>query len=245
MLMRILATGLVAGVLAGGAVAGLQYVTTTPLILMAETYEKAEAAAPVSAPDAAKAAHSHDAATPAHSHGAEAEEWAPEDGLERTAFTTLATVSAAIGFAFILLAVILASGVTPTARTGLIWAAAAFAATGLAPALGLPPELPGSGAAEVIDRQIWWAGTVAATAFGLWLIARISTLLAVAIGIALIAAPHVLGAPHPHALKSEVPAEIAGHFTASSLVVHAVLWVLVGAIAGYLWQRADSRATAS
>ena len=114
MLMRILATGLVAGVLAGGAVAGLQYVTTTPLILMAETYEKAEAAAPVSAPDAAKAAHSHDAATPAHSHGAEAEEWAPEDGLERTAFTTLATVSAAIGFAFILLAVILASEIGRT-----------------------------------------------------------------------------------------------------------------------------------
>ena len=241
MLMRILATGLVAGVLAGGAVAGLQYVTTTPLILKAETYEKAE----VPAPDAAKAAHSHDAAAPAHSHDAEAAEWAPQDGLERTAFTTLATVSAAIGFAFILLAAILASGVTPTARTGLIWAAAAFAATGLAPALGLPPELPGSGAADLIDRQIWWTGTVVATALGLWLIARVSTVPAVAIGIALIVAPHILGAPHPHALISEVPAEIAGHFTASSLVVHAVLWALVGTIAGYLWQRADSRATAS
>ena len=43
MLMRILATGLVAGVLAGGIVAGLQTVTTTPLILKAEVYEKAEA----------------------------------------------------------------------------------------------------------------------------------------------------------------------------------------------------------
>ena len=244
MLMRILATGLVAGVLAGGVVAGLQYVTTTPLILKAETYEKAEAAPPAAdAGAAATAAHSHDAGTPAHSHG-EGEEWAPEDGLPRTAFTTLATVGAGVGFAFMLLAVLLASGVTPTARTGLAWAAGAFVATGLAPALGLPPELPGSAAAELVSRQIWWIGTVAATGLGLWLIARTSGVLTIALGVALIAAPHIIGAPHPHEYSSQVPAEIAGHFTASSLVVHAVLWVLVGSIAGFIWQRADSRAAA-
>jgi cobalt transporter subunit CbtA len=244
MLMRILATGLVAGVLAGGVVAGLQYVTTTPLILKAETYEKAEGGHDHGA-GAAVPVHSHDAATPAHSHGAEAEAWAPEDGLPRTAFTTLATVGAGVGFAFMLLAVLLASGVTPTARTGLAWAAGAFVATGLAPALGLPPELPGSAAAELVSRQIWWIGTVAATGLGLWLIARTSGALTIALGVALIAAPHVIGAPHPHEYSSDVPAEIAGHFTASSLVVHAVLWVLVGAIAGFIWQRADGRAAAA
>ena len=244
MLMRILATGLVAGVLAGGVVASLQYVTTTPLILKAETYEKPELA-PWGQTRSAPSAHSHDAATPAHSHGEEAEAWAPEDGLPRTAFTTLATVGAGIGFAFMLLAVLLASGVTPTARTGLAWAAGAFVATGLAPALGLPPELPGSAAAELLGRQIWWIGTVAATGLGLWLIARNSGALAIALGIALIVLPHIIGAPHPHEYSSAVPAEIAGHFTASSLVVHAVLWVLVGTIAGFIWQRADSRAAAS
>lgn len=241
MLMRILATGLVAGVLAGGVVAGLQYVTTTPLILKAETYEKAEGAHDHGA-GAAAPAHSHDAATPAHSHGEEAEAWVPEDGLPRTAFTTLATVGVGVGFAFMLLALLLASGVTPTARTGLAWAAGAFVATGLAPALGLPPELPGSAAAELFDRQIWWTATVAATGIGLWTIARIANPLALVLGIALIVAPHVIGAPHPHEYSSEVPAEIAGHFTAASLVIHAALWVLVGAIAGFIWQRADGRA---
>jgi cobalt transporter subunit CbtA len=240
MLMRILATGLMAGVLSGGIVAGLQYVTTTPLILKAEVYEKTGAGHD----------HGKGAAAPAHSHdgaatASEADEWEPEEGLQRTAFATLATVSAGVGFAFILLALILASGVTPTARTGLAWAAAAFAATGLAPALGLPPELPGSASAELIGRQLWWAGTVAATGIGLWLIARASNAPLVGIGIALIVLPHVIGAPHPHVLKSEVPAEIAGHFTASSLVVQAVLWALVGAIAGWLWQRTDSRTAAS
>jgi cobalt transporter subunit CbtA len=244
MLMRILATGLVAGVLAGGVVAGLQYVTTTPLILKAETYEKAEGGHDHGAGTAVPV-HSHDAATPAHSHGAEAEAWAPEDGLPRTAFTTLATVGVGVGFAFMLLAVLLASGVTPTARTGLAWAAGAFVATGLAPALGLPPELPGSAAAELFSRQIWWIATVAVTGLGLWLIARTSGALTIALGVALIAAPHIIGAPHPHEYSSDVPAEIAGHFTASSLVVHAVLWALVGAIAGFIWQRADGRAAAA
>jgi cobalt transporter subunit CbtA len=238
MLMRILATGLVAGVLAGVVVAGLQTVTTTPLILKAEAYEKVEGGHE----------HTHGPVTPAQSDDAApganelADEWSPRDGLERTAFTTLATVASGIGFAFMLLAALIASGVAPTVRAGLAWAAGAFVATGLAPALGLPPELPGSAAAELVQRQIWWVATVAATGVGLWLIAHIASIWTIVLGIALIVAPHIVGAPHPHEYSSEVPAEIAGHFTASSLVVPAVLWALVGTIAGYIWQRADSRA---
>ena len=49
MLTRILATGLMAGVLAGLFVSGLQHATTVPLILKAETYEKS----------GAKPAHQH------------------------------------------------------------------------------------------------------------------------------------------------------------------------------------------
>ena len=45
MLARVLSVGLLAGLLAGLLIAVLQQVTTTPLILLAETYEKAEAAA--------------------------------------------------------------------------------------------------------------------------------------------------------------------------------------------------------
>ena len=41
MLTRVLSVGLLAGLLAGLAIALLQQVTTTPLILAAETYEKA------------------------------------------------------------------------------------------------------------------------------------------------------------------------------------------------------------
>jgi len=241
MLMRILATGLMAGVLAGVIVAGLQHVTTTPLIIQAETYEKSEGGHE----------HTHAPVAPAQDTEAApgsqelADEWSPADGIERTAFTALATVGAAVGFAFILIALIVASGATLTTRSGALWGAAAFVATGLAPALGLPPELPGSAAAELFQRQVWWVGAVLATGIGLWLIARVSGALAVLLGIALIVAPHVVGAPHPHEFTSEVPAELAGHFTASSLVVHAVLWVLVGSIAGWLWQRGDAQGLAA
>ena len=241
MLMRILATGLMAGVLAGVIVSGLQHVTTTPLIIKAETYEKSEGGH----------SHTHAPVTPAQGTEAApgsqelADEWSPADGIERTAFTTLATVGTAVGFAFVLIALVVASGATLTARSGMLWGAAAFVATGLAPALGLPPELPGSAAAELMHRQVWWIGTVLATGIGLWLIARTTGTLAILLGIALIVTPHVIGAPHPAEFTSEVPAEIAGHFTASSLVVHAVLWVLVGSIAGLIWQRGDDMVTAA
>lgn len=231
MLMRILATGLLAGLLAGSIVSGLQHFTTTPLILKAETYEK---------PADGGAGHAHGASesAAAHEHGS------PAGPLARTALTSLATVSLAIGFAFMLLAVQVASGVTPTARAGLAWAAAAFTATGLAPALGLPPELPGSAEVDLVSRQVWWLATAAATGGGLWLLARSTTWPLIAAGVALLVAPHIVGAPHTHEFASDVPAEIASRFAAASLVVHALLWVLVGTIAGYLWQRMDSRATA-
>ena len=42
--------------------------------------------------------------------------WEPADGVERTAYTTLATVGTAVGFSLILLAAMMASGVPVTAR---------------------------------------------------------------------------------------------------------------------------------
>ena len=245
MLTRIMAAGLLAGVLSGICVSVLQHATTVPLILKAEAYEKA---------GAKPAVHQHStleslgeaqlilahAATPdadvaASDHPASA--WAPADGIERTAYTTLATVGTAVGFALILLAAMIATGVDVTVRQAALWGLGAFVATGLAPAVGLPPELPGSAATELLARQTWWIATAATTGAGIWLIFRNSTTTAIAAGVALIALPHAFGAPHIELFTSSVPAEIAGHFTAASLAIHAVMWVLVGALSGYFWQR--------
>ncbi len=245
MLNRILAACLVAGIAAGAATALLQHFTTTPLIIAAEVYEKSDEGRAHRSSNVNSVRRAQLASVGAHEHDhAAAAEWKPADGLERIFYSSVATIATAFGLALMLLSAMILGGVAITARTGLIWAAAAFVATGLAPGLGLAPELPGAAAADLSARQVWWIATVAATGTALWLALRISSPWAIIAGVVLIALPHVIGAPHPHQLISRVPAELAGHFASASLVVHAVTWALVGAVAGYLWQRMNRQALA-
>jgi cobalt transporter subunit CbtA len=245
MLHRILWAALVAAIVAGIATSLLQHFTTTPLILQAELYENGEAAG---------AAHSGLEGTGLHGarlvlvhDGAphDAEDWAPADGIERTLYTSVVTVGTAFGFALILLSAMILANARVTARSGLLWGVAGFAAAGLAPALGLSPELPGSAAAALEDRQIWWFATTLATAAGLWLALRISRPWAIAAGIALMVLPHLIGAPHPEGFVSRVPAELSGHFAAASLVVISVIWTLSGTVAGYIWERGEQKQAAA
>jgi cobalt transporter subunit CbtA len=228
MLTRMLSVGLLAGLVAGLLIAALQQVTTTPLILLAETYENhGEAAAAPPAPGAQK---EHDHA--AHDHG-----WKPADGLPRLFYTSIATVATAVGVAFVLLAGMTFAGDPIDEPRSLAWAIAGFVASGLAPAAGLAPELPGSAAGALIARQVWWAGTVVATAVALWAFLCMDSPVARLGAFVLLLAPHVIGAPHPHAFESKVPAEIAAQFAALSLVVQGLLWVFTGIAVGLLWPK--------
>ena len=103
----------------------------------------------------------------------------------------------------------LLAGERITPLTALGWAAGGFAATGLATGLGLSPELPGSAAADLFARQIWWIGTAAATGAGLYALIKLRTPLAIAAGVLLLVLPHLIGAPHPHEYVSTAPAELA------------------------------------
>lgn len=243
MLTRILGVSLLAGALAGLLVAGVQHFTTVPLILKAEVYEKASEAAPK--PDKTSWNWDGGQARVWLVHGdkavghAEAEAWGPEDGIERTAYTSIATVGTAVGFALMLLAAMIASGVQINARTATLWGLGAFIATGLAPSLGLAPELPGSAAAALEQRQIWWLATAAATAVGIWLMFQRSGIVWTAVGALLIVAPHIVGAPQSHEFTSTAPAELSGHFASASLAVHALLWTAIGAAAGYFWAKSE------
>jgi len=209
---RIVAAGLIAGVVAGLAVAALQHVTTTPLILAAEVYETAQ--------------HAHDAA---------AEHASPAfEGLRRTAATSLATVAVSTGYALILLAGMLFSGDVIHPRRAALWGACAFAATGLATSLGLAPQLPGAAETDLAGRQMWWLATAVSTGGGLWALLRLDAWAAQLAGAALIVAPHFF-TPKPAAPESTAPAELAAQFAASSLAVQAVSWILAGALAGVAW----------
>ncbi|NND49660.1 MAG: cobalt transporter [Rhizobiales bacterium] len=243
MLQRILISAIGAGLAVGLLTAAIQHVTTTPLVIAAEAYEQ-----PGGGHDHGAADHAHSSDAAAHgahtlpASGAETtrrEAWAPEDGLERTFYTALTTSLTGVGFALMLLAAMVFKGGRIDERAGLFWGIGGFAAVALAPALGLPPELPASATADLAGRQIWWLGTIISSACGIGLLAFTVQWWARTAGVLLLAAPHIIGAPHPQTFTSAVPAELAGQFAATSLAVSAVFWVLLGWAAASLYQRLE------
>jgi cobalt transporter subunit CbtA len=224
---------LLAGLISGAAMAALQQWRVVPLIVAAEAYE-----------GAAPADHTHDVGTPPHEHAGS--EWMPADGAERTLYTVATGVFAALGFAFVLSAAALLSGFEITARNGVLWGLAGFAVFQLAPAFGLPPELPGMPAADLVARQIWWIGTAAATATAIYGIAKYRNIAAIAIAVVLFLAPHVIGAPQPVDHDSAVPAALAASFAANTFFASFAFWMILGPLYGYFAERfARSAASAA
>jgi len=206
------------GALAGLVLFALQYFTVVPLIQAAETYEAA--------------------GNEAHSGAVhENEGWQPAEGWERTSLTALTTVLTGIGFAAVLLGVMALAGETINTRHGALWGLAAFACFSLAPALGLPPQPPGVAVADLHQRQLWWAGTVIATAVGMWLIAgkRRSWFLRIC-GVGCLLLPHLIGAPVATG-ENSVPAQLVRRFTIASVATSGIFWLLAGTLGGFIYRR--------
>jgi cobalt transporter subunit CbtA len=245
MLRRIVLAALAAGLSAAVLVTAVQAFTTTPLILAAEVFETAGPA------PGSGGGHHHGIALEgaAHGHGAGfamgAGSGAASD-LARLGLTALSNVVTGVGFALVAVACFALSGRPVDERRGLAWGMAGFAVFGLAPALGLPPELPGMVGADLADRQEWWAMAAAGAGAGLWLLAFGRFRGAAALGIALAALPHLVGAPHPAGDGlGAVPAELAARFAAASLAVHAIFWAALGWTAGAAWRRLDGTGVTS
>ncbi len=232
-----------AGLLAAVVLAALQSFSTVPLILQAEVYEQAaeagghaHAAAPAETAAApAENTNTMAAAPTAHEHDEEA--WGPADGFERFAYNVLANLVTGIGFALILVVASEFAGGIAGWRQGLLWGLAGFVVFTLAPNLGLPPELPAMPAADLAERQLWWWGTAAATAAGLALIAFQRALPLAVLGIALIAAPHIIGAPQPASFESPIPEGLHHQFVVAVTVTNLVFWAVLGIAVGALRSR--------
>lgn len=220
---RLIWTGALAGLFAGLVITAIQAVTIHPLLRAAEQYE-------VAAP------HQHD---DAREHA-----WEPADGFERLGFSTLVNIVIGAGYGLLLAGLFALRDDAVGLRRGCLWGLAGFLCAALAPALGLPPALPGAAEADLGARQLWWVLTTASTAAGLaalvfggwrWRIA----------GIALLVLPHLIGAPHPEAADNVVPATLARHFVAWSLGASALFWLLLGASAGWLYEALSAQDRAS
>lgn len=233
MLTRILTGGLLGGFAAGLLAAVLHLLLVQPVLLVAERYETGEL---VHRP-AAVQTYDHGSAPAADGTATGLPEppmpaLAPTLDPARDGLTALTFGFTYAGFGLLLAAAMAAAearGRAPaTLRAGLVWGAAGWVAVQLAPALGLPPELPGMGAADLAARQAWWWATAATTALGIAMLAFGRGWPAVAGGLALVLALHVLGAPEPTALTGPAPPELAALFAARSLGAGLVAWLALG-----------------
>lgn len=221
MFSKFLTSALFAGAVAGLIAGLLQLAFVQPVLLHAELYESGELI--------------HLGADPVTAHPVLPGFDAVRDGL-----SLIFTMLTYTGYALILVAVMSVAegrGARIDGRIGMIWGIAGFVTFHLAPAFTLAPEVPGVAAAEVSARQIWWFATVAAAGVALWLIAFARNWALQGLAVALLAAPHLIGAPEPDSFTGTVPPEIAALFAARALGVGLAAWVLLGAFAGYFWQR--------
>jgi cobalt transporter subunit CbtA len=145
------------------------------------------------------------------------------------------------GYALILIAAMtLQQQKSKTAITfhqGIIWGISGFFVMHLAPAISLPPEVPGVAAAELQPRQIWWFATTLLTASGLWIIAFTKKGSRFIIGAALILAPHIIGAPEPDIFTGPAPTEIGALFASRALGIGFISWAMLGGLSAFFLQK--------
>jgi cobalt transporter subunit CbtA len=245
MIQKMLTSAMYAGVVAGLLAALLHFAFVQKFILLGEEYETGAAvhfAGVVPQTDH----HAADAAVEEHSHDAAAEEHAHDDGgTAPSTFTRNAWTVVFSGLVYVAYALILVAGFglartfgnVITAREGLLWGIAGFASFQLAPAMGLAPELPGTMAADLGARQLWWWGTVGASAGALALLGYGRSVLAALCAALLLAAPHIIGAPQLDGFSGVAPPEVAGAFAARVLGVGLAVWALLGWVAGFVWAK--------
>jgi cobalt transporter subunit CbtA len=214
---RLVWVALCAGLISGAIATVAHQIGTVPLILEAETYEKA--------------------GQPSHAAGNDSVAWEPENGTERTAYTLLADLLTGIGFALVLAAGLTLRGGEATWRDGLFWGLAGFAALTLAPSIGLPPQLPGVEEAALPLRQLWWLAAVLSTGCGLALLAFTRRARWAVIAVLLMTLPHLYGAPQPNDHAGAAPAALARQFVVAVTVASFVFWTVLGATTGYFYRR--------
>jgi cobalt transporter subunit CbtA len=216
---RILVTvALLSGTIAGLLLFGIQHFTTFPLIEKAEVYESAD-----------------EKRMPAMHHDDEG--WQPAEGVERTTYTAVSTVLAAIGFAALLFGIAAIKPISLDWRTGALWGLAAYVCIDLAPAWGLPPQPPGVPVADIYARQLWWAATAIATAIALWLLLDRRKAWPIRLmGLLVAFLPHAIGAPVAIG-ESSVPAELIRQFALLSILTTGIFWITLGSVGGLLYRR--------
>ncbi len=210
---NIILSAFVIAIITGLIFSAYQATFITPLIIGSEVYEISEL----------------------NGHlGEEIEAWGPEDGLERHSWNFASNFLVCFAYALILLSAMNMKAPVDFVQ-GLFWGGAGYLSLFVAPAFGLPPEIPGMEAAYLEGRQAWWLLTVCSTALSIWLIAFQSTVYRV-LGVCFMIFPHLIGAPQPeiHGFANTNPEAIEEltrlwhQFILQTSLANALLWFILG-----------------
>ncbi|NRA54519.1 MAG: CbtA family protein [Gammaproteobacteria bacterium] len=190
MFRRLIFSAVFVGILSGVIFSAAQHFTITPILLASEVFEQDE-------PGDAHQHHTDMAMAMAPAQAAQ--EWAPSDGVERSSYSAGANILAAIGFSSIFLVVmsqlVLRKKLELNVKVGVLSGLLAYAVFFVIPSLGLPPEIPGSSADLLKNRQSWWLMAVVGGAFAA-LVIIFAPLKYKALGLISVAVPFIIGAPH-------------------------------------------------
>ncbi|WP_298295694.1 CbtA family protein [uncultured Litoreibacter sp.] len=226
MLRQILTSAVFAGVGAGVLAALLQLWLVVPLIMEAELFESGQ-----------RVHFATDGSTQSD-RGAPSVWEEPLRHIYTIGFSAV-TFTAYAFFMVAGFALATRAGHEITAKRGMVWGLCGAIAVVIAPAIGMPPELPGAIGAEVVPRQVWYLSCVVLTLIGLtqiafdgrsrvWITAPIFLLV-----------PHLMGAPHLDTYFGVAPSELASEFVARVMGVAMISWVLLGLFAALIWTRSE------
>ena len=205
--------------MSGLVLTGAQSLFVLPIIAEAESYEYATDSDVTSGKNTVSSGHS----AAAHSH-------------TRLVWTAISNIGLGVGFGLLMTA-FLSFRSRVNWREGLLWGIGGYATFFFAPALGLPPELPGTMLTALVSRQLWWLLAVTFTGIGLLLLILGSPGWLKAVGAALLPVPHLVGAPRPESYSAATPEALTSIFFAHTAIVNAIFWLLLGAVSALCLHR--------
>ncbi len=240
---KVVLSAIFAGILSGIFLSLIQNFQVNPIIIQAEQYEVSTDVS------------SHEHTVTQHHHDATA--WQPSDGSERTFYTYMSNIFAATGFALLLISFMSMKEQNVTWLKGGAWGLAGFVTFFLAPSIGLPPEIPGTVSAALLDRQVWWLLAVIGTGSGIAVLVFAPGTYKI-LGLLLVVVPQVVGAPttevlvfannNPQAV-SELQ-DLSEKFYPATTLTNVIYWLFMGLVSSvlvkqFVFPNANARETVS
>ena len=237
-------SALFVGVISGLVYSVFQQAQLSPIIYAAEKFEMQEAEIKP------KPKIKHDDENSQMNHQHDDTIWAPKDGSERLVWTIVANVLTGISFALVMLSLMAVHNLKShkpkvDALQGIGWGAVGVLTIFVAPALvGLHPEVPGTIAVALENRQAWWLFAVIATIVGVAVL-YYAPLKIKGLGVIIAISPQLAALPITKSLVFENTNpiavaslnELSHQFFSLTAIGTTLFFIILGVASGYAMKK--------